>query len=371
MKVGIIADPVDNQKAGIHVYTREMLRVLMTQKNEADQLLVVREKKKPQESGVQTIALPNIRWGLGLAALRLLMAVPLIFRWKKADIVIEPAHFGPFFLTKSQKRVTVIHDLTPITMPSYHNWHSQWLQNKFLKGILKRADLVVANSRHTACDIKKYYPFCEEKLIWIYPGIDPAFQPSSESYRLEKWGLEMQKYWVFTGTIEPRKNLNRLLEAYKLYRQKHPDNNEKMVIVGQKGWKSESFFEALETSPYKKDIILTGYIQKAELISLYTFAKGTIYPSLYEGFGFPVLEAFACGCPVVCSNTSSLPEVGGELAFYADPLSPEDICQQMERIDALDDEERKTLQIQQREWASIFTWEKFGQEWWEQLKKLK
>ncbi len=370
MKVGIIADPIDNQKAGIHVYTREMVRVLVSQKGESDHLLLVREKKSPQMEGAEEIALPNIRWGLGLAALRLLMAVPLIFRWKKADIVIEPAHFGPFFLSKRQKRVTIIHDLTPIVLPEFHHWHSQWLQNKFLKGILRRADLVVANSEYTARDILKHYPFCENKMAWIYPGIDSSFKPSHEIYRLKRWNLHIENYWVFAGTIEPRKNLNRLLEAYELYRQKQPTKEEKLVIVGQKGWKNESFFIALESSSFKKDIILTGYVPKADLIALYTFAKGTIYPSLYEGFGFPVLEAFACGSLVVCSNTSSLPEVGAELAFYADPLSPEDICHQMERIDKLEKGDRTILQTQLQDWAARFTWERFGQEWWEELRKI-
>jgi glycosyltransferase involved in cell wall biosynthesis len=370
VRVGLIADPVDNQRAGIHVYTREMLRALSENKSPGDQLIVVREKEVQPEPGVESIALPNIRWGLGLSALRLLFVVPAVFRRKNADVVIEPAHFGPFFLSKRQKRITVIHDLTPILMPEYHNWHSQWLQHRFLKGILRRADVIVANSMHTARDIMKYYPAGKMKVAVIYPGIDPEFAPAEAPDRIDKWSLEQKGYWFFAGTVEPRKNLIKLVEAYELFRDRHPDSSDKLVITGQKGWKSDPVYAVVDQSPRKSDIVLTGYVAKPDLVALYTYARGTVYPSLYEGFGFPVLEAFACGCPVVCSEGSSLPEVGGDLAFYADPASAASICQQMEKIQNLTPEGRHTLSLKAQEYASGFTWERFGEEWWAVLRGL-
>ena len=370
MRVGLIADPVDNQRAGIHVYTREMLRALSENKSPGDQLIVVREKEVQPEPGVESIAIPNIRWGLGLSALRLLFVVPAVFRRKNADVVIEPAHFGPFFLNRRQKRITVIHDLTPIRMPEYHNWHSQWLQHRFLKGILRRAEVIVANSRHTARDIVEYYPEGERKIVVIYPGIDKEFAPAEAPDRIAKWGLDQGAYWFFAGTIEPRKNLIKLVEAYEIFRERHPDSSDKLVIAGQKGWKSDPFYAVVDQSTRRSDIVLTGYISKQDLVALYTFARGTVYPSLYEGFGFPVLEAFACGCPVVCSQGSSLPEVGGDLAFYADPASPVSICDQMEKICRLTPDDRRTLSVRARERASAFTWDRFGREWWAVLRGL-
>ncbi|MCG8327581.1 MAG: glycosyltransferase family 4 protein [Chitinophagales bacterium] len=360
MKVAIIADPIDNQKGGIHVYTRELVKALATHSQHHEYLLL-RERIDPDLEGIEQIAVPNFRWGLGIAALRQFFAVPWILARKGVDAVLEPAHFGPFNLPKRIHRITMMHDLTPILFPQYHNWHSQQLQKIFLPGILRRAKLVLSNSQNTTRDLHQHYPQTKNKTATILLGVDHIQRERTRQRTFLNQKEIQSPYWLSVGTIEPRKNLVRLLEAYRLFRDKH---NEKtlLLIVGQKGWKSESFFEALEQHPYREDIILPGFVPDEALTELYSHALALIYPSEYEGFGFPVLEAYGCGCPVVCADNSSLPEVGGKWAFYHDAYDAHSIYQAMQSLSNLSDTQRHQLQLEVIKWADSFTWKKYVEE---------
>lgn len=353
MKIAIIADPIDNQKGGVHVYTRELAHALLADPGHHS-FLLVRERRDPLLQGATQIVIPNIRIGLGLAALRLFFLVPLVLWWHRVDAVMEPAHFGPFNLPRRIKRITMIHDLTPLRFPHYHRFHSQLLQRIFLKGILRRADLILANSRHTASDIGEFFPFAKPKTKVILLGCDPAIRPASHRPLPASLGIR-QPYWLNVGTIEPRKNLVRLLQAYTAFR-KAAEERVLLVITGQRGWKSEPFYEALADHPFREDIILTGYVSDEDLSILYSHALALIYPSEYEGFGLPVLEAMSCGCPVICSSVSSLPEVGGDVALYCDPYSIDDMSKQMGALHAFSAAEKATLREKALQRASVFRW---------------
>ncbi|MCF8236756.1 MAG: glycosyltransferase family 4 protein [Saprospiraceae bacterium] len=367
-RIAIIADSIDNQKGGVHVYTRELVKGLLLASPGDLEFLLLREKRDPHLQGMRQIVIPNIRIGLGLAAVRLFLIVPFILWWNRVDAVIEPAHFGPFNLPKRIKRVTVIHDLTPLLFPQYHRFHSQWLQRIFLKRILSKASLIVANSTYTADDIRRFFPFTRGKVASILLGYDPSMQRVEDTAVLKN--LEITSpFWLAVGTIEPRKNLVRLLEAYRLFRESH-DARVCMVIVGERGWKSEPFFEALEHHPFRADILLTGYVSQHQLTALYSLAIGLVYPSEYEGFGLPVLEAFACGCPVICSNVSSLPEVGGDTAWYVDPLDEKSIAGSMIQLAHLPDRDSIQLRMACLERAAAFGWDIHAREFIQRLKAL-
>lgn len=353
MKIAIIADPIDNQKGGVHVYTKEVVNGLIAAHSHHT-FMLVRERKDLSLLNVKQIVIPNIRIGLGLAALRLFIIVPLVLWWNKVDAVFEPAHFGPFNLPRRIRRITMIHDLTPFLFPHYHRFHSQILQKIFLPGILRRANVILANSVHTAKDILRFFPDTRSKVVPILLGCDPIFKPMPASQFLEEAGIH-KPYWLAVGTIEPRKNLVRLLDAFAQWR-KINDNNGQLVIVGQKGWRSEAFYEALEKHPYTSSIVLTGYVSDESLAVLYTHAVGLIYPSEYEGFGLPVLEALNCGCPVICSGVSSLPEVGGSAVLYVDPLDISNIVTQMTTLFSLSEEERNHKISASLAQAAKFRW---------------
>ncbi|MFT4664011.1 MAG: glycosyltransferase involved in cell wall biosynthesis [Polaribacter sp.] len=315
MKIAILADPLDNQSAGVHTYTKQLVEALIKYDTQNEYLLI-REKKDPNLTITQ-IAIPNIRLPIGFTSLRLFFIIPYILRVEKVDAVLEPAHFGPFNLPKRIKRITMIHDLTPLLFPQYHRLHSQLLQRIFLKRILRKADLILSNSENTSKDLVQFFPFAKSKIKTILLGRDTEFQPTPSRTFLLKNEIA-DPYFLSTGTIEPRKNLNVLLEAYRLFRDQ---TKEKvlLILVGKKGWKTDDFFSKLKIHPYRKDIILTGFVVKNELIELYSHALALVYPSFYEGFGLPVLESLSCGTRVICSNSSSFPEVGGSVSLYFQP----------------------------------------------------
>lgn len=356
MKIAIIADPLDNQNAGVHIYTKSLVMQLLEQQADYE-IILIRQKMDAELKGVEQIVVPNIQLPIGYASLRLFFIIPYILRKKQVDVVIEPAHFGPFNLSARTKRVTVIHDLTPIKFPQHHRWHSQILQRLFLGGILKRADLIITNSKNTSKDLEQYYPITKHKNKAILLGKEAMYQPSPNPAMVKELGI-YQPFFLFVGTIEPRKNLLVLLEAYETFCAEEGTHLE-LVIVGGKGWKSQTFEAALENHPNKQSIRLLGYVKKEVLPVLYTHTKAFIYPSLYEGFGFPVLEAMACGTPVICSNTSSLPEVGGEIAHYFNPDSSNELFDLMKQISKYDEKERQIILERSLEHASQYSWKKY------------
>lgn len=325
MKVAIIADPLDNQRAGVHVYVRELVQALAANPG-GHEYVLIREKKDPALA-LEQVEVGNIHLPVGYASLRLFAIIPRILRRLKVDAVFEPAHFGPFNLPAGVKRITMIHDLTPILFPEFHRWHSQTLQKIFLRGILQRADLVISNSRNTERDLHRIYPFTRSKVKTILLGRNEQFKPDTGTDFLEAYNITTP-YFLYVGTIEPRKNIILLLTAYLMFREE-ARTPVQLIVVGQSGWKNDSFEQALAEHPYRQDIILTGYVSKQHLLQAYTHTTAMVYPSIYEGFGFPILEAMACGANVICPDNSSLPEVGGELAYYYATHDPAALCKQL------------------------------------------
>ncbi len=366
MRIVILADPLDNQNAGVHVFSREMVDA-MIRTNPGHELILVREQKDPALKSAEQISLWNTRLPIGFASLRLFFIIPWILHRKRADVVIEPAHFGPFNLAKRIKRITIIHDLTPILFPKLHRWHSQFLQNTFLKGILNKTHLIIANSDNTAKDICEVYPNNCGKVKRIYPGISNIFIPSEKSGVLEKYKIT-KPYFLCVGTIEPRKNLLVLLEAFRLFKQRN-NNSYILVITGGSGWKSDAFFKALKSHPNKEDIRYTGFIDTSELPTLYTQATSLIYASLYEGFGLPVLEAMSCGTPVISGDNSSLKEAGGNVAFYFNANKPVELAEQMNKI-ATDTGIREKLKTPMQDHVKKFNWDLFAGELWNSIKEI-
>ena len=321
MQIVIIADSIDTQKAGIHVYTKKMINAL--EKNENISVTGIRLKDKPDFGFAHQQVVPPVIPFLVKDPFRLFITLPLAIRRLKPDIVIEPAHFGPFNLPRKIKRVTVIHDLTPVKFPQWHNFVSRNLQRIFLPSILKKASLVITNSNNTSNDVTQIYPYTKGKVSRIYPAVNPFFIKNEGEVELVK-----QPFFLSVGTLEPRKNLSLLLNAYRLFREK-TDMTHKLVICGEKGWKNKQFDILLQNHRYKDDIEIRGYVSNEELKHLYSATTAFIYPSFYEGFGFPVAEAMGCGAPCIVSNRASLPEVGGEAVLYIDPDNPNDLSEKM------------------------------------------
>ena len=250
------------------------------------------------------------------------------------------------------KLVTTIHDLTFLKYPQEHLPYYIKAHTRHLKRAEKYADRIIAVSQSTKKDlIDQGIP--EAKITVIYSAPAQIFKPLKSKSQLQvikaKYGLK-GPYLLSVGTQEPRKNLTRLIKAYQKLKLKTMP----LAIAGKFGWGDR-------TQPIK-GIKLLNFVPDEDLVGLYSAAKAFIYPSLYEGFGFPVLEAMACGCPVITSNTSSLPELGGQAALYVNPKKTTDIAQAIKTLIGLNSAKRHQLINKGLQQAQQFSWSKTAQQ---------
>jgi alpha-1,3-rhamnosyl/mannosyltransferase len=237
------------------------------------------------------------------------------------------------------KLTATIHDLTCWLMPELHTQANVRADRTFAEKILRRADGLIAVSENTRQDAMKLLGIAPEKIETIYSGVADEYFNARPSQRAKP-------YVLYVGTIEPRKNLNVLLDAWKLLR-----TDFELVIAGPEGWGSEPTLARI-----RQEATYLGYVPEADLPGLVAGATVFVYPSLYEGFGFPVVQAMAAGVPVVTSNTSCLPEIAGDAAVLVDPRSPSEIANGLTRL--LDSEStRAQLMERGRKRAEIFRWE--------------
>jgi len=290
--------------------------------------------------------------------------LPLSIRNLKMDLFHGVDHIGVPFLYKSKtcRYVVTIHDLITRIYPRSFPIKQRLVQNTLLPHILDKTDKIIAVSCSTERDMRKFYPQHAEKVRVIYEGVESQFfprHPREIEKVLSKYRLDF-KYFLFLGTLEPRKNIVRLIEAFIRFKQEG-DVGHKLVITGRKGWLYKEILERIQKSPFSPDIVFTDFVNDEDLPFLYSGAEMFLYPSLYEGFGLPVLEAMACGTPVITSNLSSLPEVMGEAGILVDPLKVEEIVLAMKKL-STDRELREELQKKGLERAKLFSWERAAKE---------
>ncbi|TDX59261.1 glycosyltransferase family 4 protein [Orenia marismortui] len=282
--------------------------------------------------------------------------IPLRRNYKNYDLIHFIDYSSPIIAINTPFIVT-IHDLSFYKYPETFNYGSRRIKQILAPISIKRSNKVIADSKNTKKEILSRFNINESKVKVIYPG-SPSYNKIEDIRKLEavkrKYGIN-QDYILYVGTIEPRKNLLRLLEAYhNLLKQ---GIKEKLVIVGKKGWLYEDIFKKVEELGLDKQVLFLGYLPEKEKVALYSGAKVFVYPSLYEGFGLPPLEAMSCGTPVVVSNSSSLPEVVGDSGIYVDPKRADSIAQGI--YDLLDQKKlREKLSLLGVKRSKKFTWEK-------------
>ncbi len=265
--------------------------------------------------------------------------------------------------SKGCKKVVTFHDLSFVRYPEFFSLKRR-LWHKFInpRKLAQEADRIIAVSESTKQDLVELYKIKPEKINIVYSGIGKKFKVKSSKLKVQKIKKKYRlpdKFILFLGTIEPRKNLIGLIRAYELLRGKtHKLTNSqihKLIIAGTKGWLYEDIFKIARQSKYSKDIIFTGFIEDEDKPYLYNLASLFVYPSFYEGFGFPPLEAMACGLPTITSNVSSLPEIVGDAGIMVDPYKPGELALAMEMI-LSDGELRQRLSEKGIEQAKKFSW---------------
>jgi glycosyltransferase involved in cell wall biosynthesis len=264
------------------------------------------------------------------------------------------------------KIVVTIHDLVYKTYPAGHTQQTIDLTEAQLQRITEQADKIICCSRSTMHDLCRYFPIAADKVCMVYQGVDKKiFFPLDEQQKLQ--AAEMlrhkgipQRFILFVGTIEPRKNLQNLLLAFAEIKS-HRRYPGKLVVVGMKGWMVEGLKGAIAKLKLQQDVIFPGYVPDDELRSYYNLTDVFVFPSFYEGFGFPIVEAFSCGAPVITSNVSSCPEIAADGALLADPYNPKEIEDGI--MQAVEDSIlRKSLQNNGQKRAADFSFRKTAEE---------
>ncbi len=237
-----------------------------------------------------------------------------------ADVFHATDHLLPPL--RHARSVFTLYDLTFLKFPQVHLPLNRWYSRLMVPRGLRAANAVIAISECTKRDAVTIYHLPDEHVRVIHLGVEAGFKPTDPpmaSAVRDRYHLP-DRFILAVGTIEPRKNLITLLEAYHSLSEQFPDV--KLVIAGKRGWRAAAFFNRLRELGLEDRVVLTGFVPDVDLPALYSLATVFAFPSIYEGFGLPVLEAMACGTPVMCSNTSSLPEIAGDAALL---LPPDDV----------------------------------------------
>ena len=264
----------------------------------------------------------------------------------------------PLFF-KAGKYVVTIHDVIPLVLPWAFPPRHRWVMTTALARIRKQAEMVIVPSTAAAEDVVHFLRVERERIRVIPMGCDARFQPVEEPARAAALSRQYdlpKRYILFVGTLEPRKNVKTLLLAFAQVIAETPQDDLALVIAGGKGWGSKDYLATMDALKLWDRVRFTGFVEDDHLPELYRGALLFVYPSLYEGFGLPVLEAMACGTPVITSNRTSLPEVAGDAALLVDPTRPEALAAAMTSIIS-DGALRQALRAKGLARARAFTWD--------------
>lgn len=252
---------------------------------------------------------------------------------KKIDLYFSPTSFiTPLLVSKSTKVVTTVHDLVVFKEVGNHNLKAKIIETLLFNLITKRSSLLLPVSQNTEKDLVKKFPNSKGKTIVVNCSASVNFKVL-KPHEIENCKKESNlpgKYFLAVGTISPRKNYLKLIKAFSKLSKTNPKLN--LIIVGSKGWSYKDVFALVSKKNLHDKVHFLNHISEESLICLYNCAEGLVFPSLYEGFGIPPLEAMKCSCPVICSNNSSLPEVVGDAALQIDPNSESEIEEAMKKI---------------------------------------
>lgn len=291
------------------------------------------------------------------------IAAPLALRFKKVDVWIQP--FGFASLTTSIPQVLLVHDLAFLHYPQFIPWYHRRYYHWFTPRFLRKAKTVVTVSDYSQQDLIDTYQLPAEKIHVVKGAARSGFGPISwqEKEQVKDGYADGREYFLFTGGIHPRKNLLNLLKAFSLFK-KWQHSNMKLLVAGRLAWQYDDVLTKLKTYKYRNDVVMLNYLPEEQLAKITAAAYAMVYPSYFEGFGLPITEAMQSEVPVITSNTSSMPETGGDAALYADPSDPDAIAKQMLHL-YRDESLRGRLIIAGKEQAARFSWDTAASELWD------
>ncbi|MBF0170344.1 MAG: glycosyltransferase family 4 protein [Nitrospinae bacterium] len=273
------------------------------------------------------------------------------------DVFHGPAFMIPLYKGEL-KTVATIHDIVAYVLPRTIPMKYALYMKLLIGQVVKRADRLISVSESTKRDMVRWLGVPEGKISVVPQGVGKDFVPAppdDEGGRLvrKKFGIRGD-YFLFVGNLEPRKNLIRIMQAFEIAREK-AGRDLQLVICGKKGWLYDDILAAYHRIRRDSEIVLTNYVDEADRLRLYQHARTFLFPTLYEGFGMPVLEAMACGAPVITSNVSSFPEICGDAALLVDPYDVQGIADAILSLEESPDL-RASLRAKGLERAALYTW---------------
>ncbi len=334
MRIGIDYTAAVRQRAGIGRYARSLIRALARLDHENAYILLSAGKEpdaEPWPANFSLRALPVTDRHLSILWQKLRLPLPVEWLTGRLDLFHSPDFVLP--PVRKARTVLTIHDLSFLRHPECSSPALlEYLMSAVPRSVA-RADLILADSQSTQHDLIELMGMDPARIRVVYPAVDDTFARSNQA------GVAAVRarhdiggpYILSLGTLQPRKNYVRLIEAFRILKDSS-DIPHRLVIGGGPGWLYEPIYETIETLGLQDEVRMLGYVDEGDLPALYTGADVFCFPTLYEGFGIPVLEAMACGTPVVASNTSSLPEAAGDAALLMSPTDTEAMAEALGRV---------------------------------------
>lgn len=291
--------------------------------------------------------------------------VPRMLKKVKADVFFSPD--GQCSLTTRVPQCLTVHDLGFLHHPASYQKTHQWYYQFYTPKFIRRAKTVITVSDFSRKDILERYATPEIKLTVVYNGVKDIFQPLDVDAQaaVKDQFTSGDEYFLYAGAIHPRKNLVNLLKAFSIFKRRL-HSSFKLVLAGRLAWKNDAFLDLLKTYKYKDDVVLTGYVEESELAKLMASAYAFVYPSLFEGFGVPVMEAMKCRVPVLTSKASSMEEITKGAALYFDPQNPAELGEKLMRI-YKDEDGRKELIEKGASIAQQYSWKRTADSVWQAI----
>ena len=386
MKIGIdarsILNPEKGDAIGVGHYTYQLIRHLLQIDKENEYVIFfdfrVREKdvKKFTQPNVKIKFYPYSDYKKYLPGAYSEILGTATLQREKLDVLHSTSAFNRIPMSYGGKMVVTFHDMSMFSIPQYLSAVKRTRNKTVARLMGRKADKIIAVSNSIKNDVEKFIGLPTEKTQVIYSGLDQRFFDESEIAAgkvLGKYDIT-KKYILFLGTLEPSKNIARLLEAFAKFKAAQKQKNSgkfeyQLVLAGKRGWLSQEYLQIIKDLGLTKDVVFTGYVIGDELVPLFRNAEFFVMPSLYEGFGMTVLEAFATKTPAILADVASLPEIADDAALFVNPLDTAQLTEALIKF-ATDQDLRASFIEKGLAQARKFDWEKTARETLEIYKSL-
>jgi glycosyltransferase involved in cell wall biosynthesis len=373
MRIGIDIRPLlDPIQSGVPEFTRRIVGELFRQDKKNQYVLFANSWRDlrdtlniPERENIELVytRYPNKVFNFGL---ELALKWPKLDRLTQTDVFFVP-NWNFITLSRNCRSILTVHDATIFRASEFYSIKGRlWHKSMRIKSLLKSVDRIVAVSNSTKHDLVDIFNISESKIQVIYHGISEEYFNKVNDSDLEAVKRKYKlagKFVLFLGTLEPRKNVSGLIQGFSMMKEMFSElKGHKLVIAGARGWKYKPIFQEWEKSAFKKDIQFLGFVDHKDKPALYQLAQVFIFPSFYEGFGFPPLEAMASGTPTIVSNGTSLSEITGRGAVHVNPHMANEIAIALGTL-LIDENLRQKLANHGSKRARAFTWQRAGEKY--------